>query len=237
MVLETIFWSAVVLVPLHILVLRPPCLPSGVLAKWMLCLQHVLVLSSGVCVRTCVCVCTRPPVWFSTATLAAAFGEVCVCVVPVQRTSWAFRDCACVCIDGESSSRILLLHGETHCFDWADKLARSPQSAISFFFFPLPPVSTLSLSSILTPSPPPPPPSFSASLCALRTAGQGDSDEVHISVNQNVDQYPLQAGTHINTDTHIHTQIHSPSLPTSPSSVYVSVFIPVKGIRRRSIMC
>lgn len=95
--------------------------------------------------------------------------HICVCV------------CVCACICGESSSRILLLQSETHCFDWADKLARSPQSAI------FPPVSTHSLSSIFTPSIPPFPPSSSASLCALRTAGQGDSDEVHISVNQNVD--------------------------------------------------
>ena len=80
--------------------LWPLCCSSEVLAKWMLCLQHVLVLSSSLCV----CVCTSPPVWFGTATLAAAFGEACVCVcgVPVLRTSWAFRDftfvCMCVCI-------------------------------------------------------------------------------------------------------------------------------------------
>lgn len=112
-------------------------------------------------------------------------------VVPVLRTSWAFRDCACVCArmclcvhlfvrhDGECSSRILLLQSETHCFDWADKLARSPQSAI----FP-PCLYSHSLPSSLLHSPPLPP---LFSLCVLRTAGQGDSDEVHISVNQNVD--------------------------------------------------
>lgn len=35
------------------------------------------------CVCMCVCLCTSPPVWFSTATLAAAFGEACVCVCSV----------------------------------------------------------------------------------------------------------------------------------------------------------
>ena len=38
------------------------------------------------CVCMCVSLCTSPPVWFSTATLAAAFGEACVCV------------CVCVCV-------------------------------------------------------------------------------------------------------------------------------------------
>lgn len=121
-----------------------------------------------VCMCVCVCVCAGPPVWFSTATLAAAFwGSVCVFgvrVVPVLRTSWAFRDCACVSVcvclcvvrvhlfvrrDGESSTRILLLQSEAHCFDWADKLARSPQSAI----FP-PRLHSLTLLHPLTPSPP-----------------------------------------------------------------------------------
>lgn len=101
----------------------------------MLCLQHVLVLSSGERVCAHVCWCVQKSVWFSTATLAAAFsGRACVFgvhVVTVLKTSWAFRDCACVFVrlfvrrDSKSTSRILLLQRKTHCFDWTDELARS----------------------------------------------------------------------------------------------------------------
>lgn len=111
-------------------------------------------------VCTCVFVRTSPSVWFSSATLAEHLGKRVCARVRVQCASLeyqlGFSRCVCarVCVlfvrrVGESSSRILLLQSKTHCFDWSDKLARSPQSAFS------PPVSTLSLSPILTPSPPP----------------------------------------------------------------------------------
>lgn len=168
----------------HSLVFWTLCHLSGALAKWMLCLQHVLVLSSGVCAQVRLSGSVLLP-W------QQRLGK-CVCVfsvhvVPVLRTSWVFRDCVCARVfvrrDGERSSHILLLQSETYCLVWADKLARSPQSAI-FFFFSFPSPYTLSHPHSFAFLPPPP---FSPLLCALRTAGQGDSDEVHISVNQNVD--------------------------------------------------
>ena len=83
-VAEVIFWFTVVL---HILVFCLLCLPSGVLAKWMLCLQHVLVLSSGG-VYACVLACARVrPSGSAPLPWQRRLGKrVCVCV------------CVCVCV-------------------------------------------------------------------------------------------------------------------------------------------
>lgn len=148
--------------------------------------------------------------------------SVCVCDVPVLRTSWAFRDCTCVCMclcvrlfvrrDCESSSRILLLQSETHCFDWADKLARSPQSAI----FPL-----KSLPSSLLHCPPPSP---SHSVCAKDSGSRRQwwgtyqcEPECRLVPSPGRDTHKYR---------HIHTDTSSVSsyLLFSPSSVYVSVY-------------
>lgn len=94
-VAEAISRFTVVLILLIFLSFALPCLPSGVLAKWMLCLQHVLVLSSGVRVCTksaclvqycylgssfwesvCVCVC----VWCASLEDQLGFQRLCVCV-------------------------------------------------------------------------------------------------------------------------------------------------------------
>lgn len=112
--------------------------------------------------------------------------------------------------DGESSSRILLLQSKTHCFDWSDKLARSPQSAI------FPPVSTLSLSSIHTPSPPPPSsPSFSP--CAKDSRSRRQwwgayqcEPECRLVPSPGRDTHKYR---------HAHVQIHLLSLLTSPLSI------------------
>lgn len=58
---EEIQWKrySVSVALLRILVFHPLCLLSRVLAKWMLCLQHVLVLSSGVCARVFSCAQVR----------------------------------------------------------------------------------------------------------------------------------------------------------------------------------
>lgn len=139
--------------------------------------------------RACVCahVFVRVlPVCFSAATLAVAFGEMCasledqlgfqsVCV------SWCVRARTLAHVHVRSIGPILLLQSETRCLDRPDKLARSPQSAT------FPPISSLAPSCLVPSLPHSLPPFLPHSLCELRTAGQGDSDEVHISVNQNVD--------------------------------------------------
>lgn len=54
------------------------CLLSGVPAKWMLCLQHVLVPSSGVCV--CVCWCARVRLVQFCYLGSSFWGNACVCM-------------------------------------------------------------------------------------------------------------------------------------------------------------
>lgn len=71
---------------------------SGVLAKWMLCLQHVLVLSSGVCVcaRTHTSLCLVQSCYLGSSFL----GSVCVrraCRDSFKEQLGFQRLCMCVC--------------------------------------------------------------------------------------------------------------------------------------------
>lgn len=81
------------------------CIVSKVLAKWMLCLQLILVLPGIACART------SPSVWLSPSTLAAASVGVYVRYFGVQvwRASWVFRERLFLRHDGESISHVLLL--------------------------------------------------------------------------------------------------------------------------------
>lgn len=96
----------------HSLVFWPLCLLSGALAKWMLCLQHVLVLSSGVCAQVrlsgsvrlpwqqclgkCVCVlaCTMCQFWGPAGFSEIARARLCACLSDVTVRGAAISCCS-----------------------------------------------------------------------------------------------------------------------------------------------
>lgn len=179
---------------------RPLCVVSGALAKWMLCLQHVLVLwsdSSFCLVQYCY--------------LGRSFyGSVSVCgfcaSLPVWETSWVCRDCVhCVCVCICLSDVTMKLTAVSCCF-WAKHTVLTGRMTwlnrhSQLFFLPSP---------ILTPLGSP------HSQCAKDSRSRRQWWGTY-QCEPECRLVPLQAGTHINTDTHTQTggYFHHLFLPLS----------------------